>query len=233
MPSYFLLIPLLLIGCASSAPMSETLTFYGDWVTNPDEPIQHLHIGLTNDGAKKFIRNEFETKAKSSSYFSREISTNTKYESILLIGNTSLFRNIGISASAGIPSVLSADMTFRMPYNVYWTNRMSIPANWESILQKRLIRTDHFALNLGYSYRSDYYHYRFRLREDDNYCSIIIICNNSRRSNLDRSNISHGPRLSFVSKGVYANVHYGAFNHLNKPTIFFTITSTIVFKKEP
>jgi hypothetical protein len=210
--------------------MSETLTFYGDKVTNPEEPIQLLIIGLATDGAKNHIRNEFQTRAESNTNFSHEITSNTKYGSIPVIGNTVLFRNVGISASAGLPSVLSADVTVRFPYNVYWTNRMSIPANWESIIQKRLIRTNHLALNLGYSYRSDYYQYRFQTKQDDDYCLIPIFCNDNRKINLVRSVISHGPRLSFVSRGIYANMHYAPNTDLNRPTLFFTITVSRLFE---
>jgi hypothetical protein len=208
--------------------MSETLTFYSDEIAK-GESVQEVHVAITKDGAKQDVRNHFESMAFQNPEFVRELQSNVKHDMIGLLGFTSLLKNVGFSASFGYPWVGSMDMTIRLPYHVYTTHRLSLPGNWENIVQKRLIRTRLFALNLGYSVRFDSYDYKYTYDYDKSNCYLCV----ARQYESFRGDyLSHGPRISLSSNHIYANVHYTAYSDHSPGAVFFTVSKSFKLRKD-
>jgi hypothetical protein len=220
---------LLLIGCSASAPMSETLTYYHGRTTEEEPVVNLIHHSLHWDGAKGFLKSDFETEAQSNPAYIENTRSNVNYPLIGVLGWSQIYNHFAMSISAGIPFVLSSDMTFRLPFDVFSTNRASFGGGYETILQKPVFKTDWMSLNLGYSYRIDTYHYEFRYYRTVGEPCIIIFCSDTGRELLSETARIHGPRLSITSPYVYMFAHYGAFSNLKRPVFFLTISTAVKY----
>jgi hypothetical protein len=221
------LLSLFLIGCASSAPMSETLTYYNDKLTDEEPTVNQIHYSLYWDGAKYIVKSNFESEAKSDPDYIEFTRSNVKNAHIGLFGWSMMQKNFAFSISTGFPFVLSSDFTFRLPYDIYSTNRASLGGGYETILQKPVYKTNWMSLNLGYAYRTDNYFYQYEF--DRNIDCVTYYClETGTRSSTEITSI-HGPRVSIASPLFYMFAHYGAFSNLNKPVFFITLSTSLKY----
>ncbi len=209
--------------------MSETLTFYSDRITEVEPVVNQIHYSLHWDGMKPQMKSQFETEAKSNPAYLETIRSNVNYPFIGIVGSSHVQKYFAMSISAGFPFVLSSDFTFRLPLDIYSTNRASFGGGFETILQKPVLKTDRMSLNLGYSYRVDTYQYEFRYYRNVGDACLLFFCNETGKRLLSENARTHGPRVSIASPYFYMFAHYGAFSKLNKPVFFITLSTSLKY----
>jgi hypothetical protein len=221
------LLSLFFVGCASSAPMSETLTFYNDKLTEKEPIVDEIHYSFLWNGSKAVVRDRFDAQATSDPRYIETTRSNVKHDAFGLFGWTHIQKDFSMSASMGYPLLLSADFTMRLPFDLYSTNRASLFSGMETILQKPIYKTNWMSLNLGYSYRTDshLYQYSYRINED---CQAEL-CLTTGFANLFENTKIHGPRISMASPYFYMFAHYGAFSNLNRPVFFITLSTSLKY----
>lgn len=152
---WLVLLVLLLPGCAVHVPMSQTLMFHEDGVTEPSHPTG-FGVGLATTG--RLTSTEHLREAAQQRFAVEEAvdnfidPSNLGNESLGLYGSIYSDPQFAISATLG-GAVAGIDMTFKTWKRKYLTVSGSLRGGAQAFVQHRTINSPYLGLALGAGYR--------------------------------------------------------------------------------